>query len=128
MDQRRLEAQRIRRAKTGNAVTKKYERTKGGKLMRSYRNMLSRVTGVQGKKQHLYGGKEILSREEFYAFSQQDLMFHLLFDAWVESGYDRKLTPSVDRLDTAKGYVLGNIQWLTHSENSRKGADARHAK
>lgn len=127
MDQRKLEMQRIRRAKTGNATTKKYERTKGGKLMRCYRNMMSRVTGIQYKKEHLYLGKEILSREDFYEFSKNDKSFNELFDAWVASDYDRKLTPSVDRIDSNKGYVLGNIQWITHSENSRKGAQSRHS-
>lgn len=114
--------QRIRRKENGNADTLKYERTKKGKIMRIYRNMLSRVTGVQRQKFHLYHGKEILPKNEFYEWAISSKDFHLLFDAWVESGYERRLAPSVDRIDSSRGYSVGNMEWVTHSENSRRGA------
>ena len=44
---------RERRRLTNCAVDKKYEKTKKGFLMRLYRNMQSRVQGVQKKKHHL---------------------------------------------------------------------------
>ena len=34
---------------------------------------------------------------------------------------------SVDRVDSSKGYELSNMEWVTHSENSRRGAVNRHA-
>lgn len=114
--------QRIRRKENGNAATLKYERTKKGKIMRIYRNMLSRVTGVQKQKFHLYQGKEILPKNEFYDWAISSNDFHSLFDAWVESGYERRLAPSVDRIDSSRGYEVGNMEWVTHSENSRRGA------
>lgn len=114
--------QRIRRKENGNAATLKYERTKKGKVMRIYRNMLSRVTGVQRQKFHLYQGKEILPKNEFYEWAISSKDFHSLFDAWVESGYERRLAPSVDRIDSSRGYEVGNMEWVTHSENSRRGA------
>jgi hypothetical protein len=117
-----LQAQRDRRAANGNANTKKYEKTKKGKLVRTYRNMLSRVEGILQKKSHLYEGKDILSKEAFYKWSMQDPQFHKLHDEWVASGYDRRLSPSIDRIDVALGYILGNMQWLTHSENSSKAS------
>lgn len=116
-----LERQRVRRAQTGNAATKKYEKTKKGKLMRCYRNMESRVTGIQWRKKHLYEGKELLSRDEFYQWAISSPEFHSLFDAWEASGYDRKLAPSVDRVNSKKGYTVDNMEWVTHSENSRRG-------
>lgn len=61
----RMEWQRNIRKQNGNEWTKKYERTPRGKLMRIYRNMKSRVEGVQKLKAHLYQGKELLSKEEF---------------------------------------------------------------
>jgi hypothetical protein len=122
MDEKKLKQQRDRRAKEENATTKKYERTKGGKLMRSYRNMLSRTAGVQWKKSHLYEGKELLNKQEFYDFSYNSPDFNKLFEQWVDSGYQRKLSPSVDRIDPSKGYVIGNMRWLTHSQNSSLGA------
>lgn len=90
--------------------------------MRCYRNMLSRVTGVQAAKFHLYRGKSILAKEDFYAWALQDEMFHRLFDAWEASGYQMKFAPSVDRINSSFGYELGNMEWVTHSENSRRGS------
>lgn len=123
-----LDKQKEYRARTGNAATKKYERTKKGKLMRNYRNMESRINGIQWRKAHLYEGKELLSREEFYDWAMNQDSFHRLFDEWVMSGYDRKLSPSVDRVDSSKGYTIDNMEWVTHSENSRRGTLSRYGK
>lgn len=49
-------------------------------------------------------------------------VFHELFLSWEQSNYSRKLTPSVDRIDSSKGYYLGNMEWVTHSENSKIGS------
>lgn len=118
--------QREHRRKIGNIHTKRYEKTVNGFLMRTYRNMQSRVTGVQQKKAHLYLGYDLLSRELFYAWSKSNENFISLFSVWEQSGYERKLTPSIDRLNSKLGYVLENLQWITHSENSKKGAISRH--
>jgi len=118
--------QRAWRKANGNISTKRYEKTPKGFLMRTYRNMESRVRGIQKKKFHLYVGKELLSREDFYAWSLNQFRFWDLFNEWVENGYDRKLTPSIDRIDSSRGYTLDNMRWLTHSENSRLGAINRN--
>lgn len=128
MTPEQLAKQRERRKANGNASTHRYERTRGGKLMRLYRNMQSRVTGVQWRKRHLYAGKELLSKDEFYAWAKQHPDFGRLYDAWVESGYARALAPTVDRIDSSKGYTLDNMRWLTHSENSSLGARAPRRK
>ena len=125
MTQKELQKQREYRAKTGNKSTRKYEKTKKGFLMRLYRNMQSRVTGVQKKKLHLYKGLELLERVEFYNWALNNEQFDTMFLCWEESNYDRKLTPTVDRIDSKIGYVSENMQWLTHSENSRKGSNSR---
>lgn len=111
--------QREHRKLTGNASTKKYEKTKRGFLMRAYRNMQSRVTGVQKLKHHLYKGKSILPREQFYEWAISNNSFHHLFAEWEAAGYSRKLTPSTNRINSKRGYELGNMEWITHSENSR---------
>lgn len=120
MDERLLERQRQRRKESGNAVTKKYERTKKGKLMRTYRNMQSRVCGILKKKSHLYKGLPILDRQEFYDWAMSSPDFHTLFDSWVASEYKCGASPSVDRIDPKKGYTIDNMQWLSHSDNSRR--------
>jgi hypothetical protein len=118
--------QRQKRKEQGNESTHKYEKTPKGFLMREYRNMESRVTGVQKQKAHLYLGKFLLEREDFYQWANNQLEFHILFKAWEESGYNRKKTPTVDRVDSDKGYELGNMEWVNHSENSRRGAVSRN--
>lgn len=114
-----LRKQREYRLTTGNAATFKYERTKKGKLMRTYRNMQSRVAGILKKKAHLYAGLPILSRDEFYRWAMASNTFHSLFDGWVASGYQCGESPSVDRIDARYGYYISNMRWLTHRENSR---------
>ena len=119
---------RFKCKKCFTAHSKYYEKTVSGYLVRTYRNMLSRVSGVQKAKAHLYQGKEILSKEEFYKWSLADTMYNELYHLWVVSGYNRKLSPSIDRVDTTKGYTRGNIRWLTHSENSRLGNISKNNK
>lgn len=99
----------------------KYEKTVNGFLMRKYRNMKSRIEGIQKAKHHLYKGKEILSKEDFYNWAKSSKQFYKLFEAWERSGYERKLSPSVDRIDSSKGYTMDNMEWVTHSENSKRG-------
>lgn len=110
--------QRLTRSKNRNSYTFKYEKSPSGFLMRTYRNMESRVTGVQKEKAHLYLGLSILPREQFYLWARNNVDFWRLYRTWVASGYDRKLTPSINRIDPDQGYDLGNIEWLTHSLNS----------
>jgi len=125
MGNNKLDWQREYRSRTGNSATKKYEKTKRGFLMRLYRNMQSRITGVQWQKHYLYHGKELLSRDEFYTWSVWSVEFHRLFTLYERSGYDRKLAPSVDRIDSSNGYSIDNMEWVTHSENSRRGSNSR---
>jgi len=68
-----------------------------------------------------------MPREDFVTWAEHDATYKELFDNWVVSGYKRPLVPTVDRVDDKSlaegglGYVLGNIQWLTYSENTLKG-------
>lgn len=121
--ERKNEWQRATRAASGNAETKRYEKTPKGYLMRSYRNMQSRVEGIQ--KAGSWGGKELLPRDEFYEWALSSDRFEELFAAYEESGYDRKLAPSPDRIDPDRGYTLDNMRWLTHSENSGRANRGR---
>jgi hypothetical protein len=124
-EQKRL-WQRKRRKEIGNVWTHRYEKTPSGFLVRKYRNMKSRVSGIQKLKSHLYAGKELLEKEAFYAWAMHHPTFLKLFEEWVASSYDRKLCPTVDRTDSSRGYTLENMTWVTHSENSRRGAVERN--
>jgi hypothetical protein len=120
--------QRERRKANGNKTTKKYEKTVNGFLMRAYRNMKSRVNGIQKLKSHLYKGLFLLDKEVFYVWAREDNNFNGLYWEWVNSGYNKKLTPSIDRIDSDKGYSLDNMRWVTHSDNSKFGAISKHSK
>ena len=119
--------QREYRDRTRNRCTNKYEKTMSGFLMRKYRNMQSRILGIQYKKAHLYKGKALLRREEFYEWAMSSGEFLVMFKTWEFNKYDRRLCPTVDRIDTELGYTLGNMRWLTHSENSRLGSLHAHS-
>ena len=107
------------RSKTKNKNTLNYEKTLKGKLMRTYRNMLSRVTGIQKAKAHIYEGLDILDKEDFYEWSLKKMDYKRIYKEWVESDYSRKFTPSIDRKDPKEGYIIGNMRWVTHSYNSK---------
>lgn len=119
--QLKLQKQKEYRLKNGNACTKKYEKTKKGFLVRLYRNMQSRVSGVQKSKHHLYVGKSLLSKDEFYEWSLNNDTFHKLFNEWELSNYERRLCPSVDRINSDLGYELNNMEWVEFHENCRRG-------
>lgn len=104
------------------SLQRAYGKTLDGKIMMSYHNMRGRVLGLQEKKAHLYKGLPIMSRHEFYTWALTDIGLKRVFTAWVVSGYERRLSPSVNRIDPKLGYVAGNIEWITHGENSRLGA------
>lgn len=120
--------QREQRALNGNSHTKKYEKTPKGFLVRTYRNMLSRINRVTKNKNHLYLGLDILDKETFYLWSLSTFDFKYLFSKWEQNGYKRTETPSIDIIDSNKGYILGNIQWITFSENCKRGVNSRFKK
>lgn len=114
--------QRERRKLNNDLSTKKYEKTEKGFLMRLYRNMESRIKGVQKQKFYLYKDKELLSREDFYNWATDNLQFKELFKNYENSNYDRKQAPSVDRVNSDLGYTINNMEFVTMSENSRRGS------
>lgn len=121
-----LNIQKVYRSNNKNKITKKYEKTINGFLMRTYRNMKSRVNGIQKNKNHLYLNKPLLNKDDFYLWSLSNSDFHNLFKKWEKSNYNRRLTPSIDRINSKNGYTLDNIRWIEHWINSRNGTLSRH--
>lgn len=77
---------------------------------------------LSGKKNSVFG-KKYLSKEEWikWCYSETNYKkFIELYNNWIQSNCDRKLNPSIDRVDNKKGYIITNLQWLTQSENSSK--------
>ena len=49
-----------------------------------------------------------------------DNNFQEMYDAWKEAKYDKSIAPSVDRIDSRKGYDLSNMQLITWDFNHLK--------
>lgn len=73
------------------------------------------------KHQETYKAREIcFTKTEFLTFILNNPEYKSLHAAWVASGYDKKLSPSVDRVDNEGHYTLANIQIITKSANTSK--------
>jgi hypothetical protein len=102
------------------AAVTKYIRSRKGFLTRGYGRMKERTTNPEYHKAHLYFGKGLMSKEEFMRWAEQSKdSFNILFEAYEQSGFELRLAPSIDRIDPDKGYTLGNVRWVTQSENSK---------
>jgi hypothetical protein len=83
---------------------------------------IERSCGANSNKKSTRG-KPFLTWDEFLEWYEvTESEFKMLYDNWVASGYTRKLSPSVDRIDATKGYIKNNLQWLTVSDNCKKNA------
>jgi hypothetical protein len=102
-----------------NKINKDYRYTFIGKIKRTYSQMYMRVS--PNCKQYLsYKGLKICSKEDFITCSMRCPIFKKLYRAWMDSGWERRLSPSIDRIDGRKGYTLDNIRWITAYNNSAR--------
>ena len=102
---------------------KKYEKTRTQLdyfVKKVYCGMRDRCTVPNSHSSKYYFGLPLLDREEFLEFSLNDEDLKKLFKEWVDSEWERKLTPSIDRIFPNLGYTINNIQWITVSENSKR--------
>lgn len=60
------------------------------------------------------------SRDDLFLWLIKQENFNRLYLDWINSGYNTKLTPSVDRLDDYKSYTFDNIRLVTWEENNKK--------
>lgn len=100
--------------------------TAEGFLRWKYKDMKQRVSSPSRHGAKLYYGLSLMSLEEFMAWASADSVFNKLWKAFILSGRVRRLTPTIDRIDTLRGYVAGNVQFLTHSQNTKKALLWRH--
>lgn len=84
-----------------------------------YTEVKQRCTNPNNKRADYYGGKEFCSREEFESWALACPSLPVLYKQWQESNFDNKFAPSVDRINPEGGYTLGNMRWVTHSDNCR---------
>jgi hypothetical protein len=92
-------------------------KTPRGYLCSQYTAMRARTMGYA---EAFYKGLPILPRLKFYTWALTETPFMELFAAYRASGWEYRLSPSVDRIDSTKGYTLDNIRFLTLSENCKR--------
>lgn len=69
-----------------------------------------------------YVGKEVMSKNEWLSFIQASrISLEPMFELWKKNGFKRNESPSIDRIDSTKGYVIGNCRWLAQGQNSSLG-------
>lgn len=72
-------------------------------------------------KHETYLGRDVMELDEWTSFCNDTMdEFMELYVQWQESGYKRAQAPSIDRINNSIGYVIGNVQWMTQSQNSQK--------
>jgi len=96
-------------------------------LRDKYHKMTRRSLG-DCNRPHLYRGMEVLPYEDFKTWALGDNDFQKLWFNWQLCRFDIRANPSIDRKDSAKGYVIDNLQWITHSENCSNGAKSEKRK
>ena len=57
------------------------------------------------------------TREWFYEWCISQELFLTLYNEWIQSGYDKHLKPSIDRINNFKTYSEDNIRIMTWGEN-----------
>ncbi len=97
----------------GVANSKAFNKTRRGVCSRIYNSQ----TYHSKKRNHPLPS---YSKDDLREWILADISFEKLYLAWVSSGYNTRLKPSVDRLDDSKPYTLCNIQIVTFNENRSK--------
>ena len=94
----------------------KYYKTKKGLITKIY-NSQKQSSKRRGHIMPEYTRKEL----QAWLFAQT--LFHKLYSEWKNSGFEKKLIPSVDRKDDNIHYHMSNIQLMTWEKNSNKAHD-----
>ncbi len=95
------------------------------KYLQSKRGVITKIYGQQKinskKRNHPlpdYTNKEL---QEWMNSKEE---FHILYDLWVQSNFDKLKKPSVDRLENSKPYIFNNMEITTWEENQLRAYKA----
>lgn len=90
---------------------------------RRYAHMKSRVEGRSTNPSGAQG-KELMSREDFFDWCKEKQNFNMfltIYIEWAEEDFELWFAPTIDRIDSTKGYTADNIQWMGYGDNCSKG-------
>ena len=86
-----------------------------------YQGIVSRCTGKHKNRTYYVEGMPYLSWEEYEDWWLNNVQdFQYCYNIWKRCGFKNKFAPSIDRIDSKKGYTPDNMQWLTFSVNCSK--------
>jgi len=84
-------------------------------------NGIQKRSSKKSKRKYFVTGKKVLSRLEYDKWCKNNMKdFNTIYKNWVNSNFDFKLSPSIDRIDSKKSYLPENMQWLSKSDNCIK--------
>ncbi len=86
-----------------------------------YRGIKNRCTGKHKNRTYKVEGMPYLTQSEYDKWWEDNIAdFNLCYQVWEKSGFKNKYAPSIDRIDSTKGYTTENMQWLTFYVNCSK--------
>jgi hypothetical protein len=91
---------------------KAWVKTYDGHISQLYSYIKKRV-----RTNKYYKGLFVCTRNEFTEWCKNNDDYKRLYILWVRDNYNRRITPSVNRKDSKKGYTLDNIEIITCYEN-----------
>lgn len=86
-------------------------------LKRVWNNIKIRCTNKYHSTAKYYYGKKYCDRDEFINYFKNNKTFLKLFKRWAKFDYEYKEIPSINRKNNDLGYLLENLEFITHSEN-----------
>lgn len=89
-------------------------------LKRVWNNIKIRCTNNEASTATYYFGMEFCNKDEFINHFLKDPIFLKLHSDWGSYGYSFEKTPSIDRIDSTKGYQLNNLQFMHLDKNCGK--------
>lgn len=94
--------------------TKRYEILYNRIIEQHIRKIFHTQKATSARRKH---NEPMYDIDSFTLWMKKQPNFSKLYNNWIDSDFDKNLTPSCDRLDATKGYSFDNIELVTWREN-----------